>query len=174
MTNLKQTRPQYGDSIATVDGENVIFNDYMNKFIDDILATQLPETSASYYSASNQNITAATTTIVVFGTKEWDDGGNFASNEYTVPDTRRYVLSAQATFAVNADSDRVLMFVYVDGVSVYQSSQDVGGNAEHSVSICKEFEFTQGEDVDIRVQNVNNSDTINSGADLTYFQIRPI
>jgi len=76
----------------------------------DVLLAQNARARA-YASANQENLTNGAVVQVVLDTESYDPGGDFASNEYTVPYTGYYLISAQVYLTSVVALKRYALFV---------------------------------------------------------------
>ena len=86
----------------------------------------------SAYLSSNQSISSATTTKILFDTKEFDTNNNFASSRFTPTVAGYYQISA-ATLCVSAAGTQTstAIYIYKNG-NQYKIGSDYSGAANSS------------------------------------------
>lgn len=88
------------------------------------------QSSFGAVAASNQNITASSTTKVLFGTKKWDSQTEFASSKFTVKKAGKYLVTASLYWggftSPGSDYD-VRGMIYKNGVEYNRLNHEEGG-----------------------------------------------
>ena len=159
------------DFEAGVSGDNlVIYGVISEKYVQ-----QRRGTGCSVYLSGNQTLSSGVIEIVEFDTESWDFGNDFNTGtyKYTTPHAGYYDVVADIVYDIAADADRIVTFIYVDAANVYNRFNESGGTYFVSVSINKTIYCTAGQTIDIRAQNLDAADTINSGVKSSFFQVHP-
>ena len=129
--------------------------------------------SFSAWLTSSVSISSGTPTKLTGWTEEWDNGGDFSSDKFTVPASQagRYLVTVQARFGVASSGDRLRIYIYKNGSSVIEASLTSGDAAVHSLNISRALNLSVSDYIEFYVENVDSSDTIARASDRTFFQV---
>jgi hypothetical protein len=116
------------------------------------------------YASTNQTISGATFTKIVFGTEDFDTDNCFASNDFTPNKAGYYQLNAiiEATGATGAD----YFYIYKNGADNTRFRSPVSGSGSYQISQLIYFNGTTDY---ANVYWYNSAITVQSGAALSSF-----
>ena len=83
-----------------------------------------------------QNIAAATTTQLNFGTESYDLGNNFSANQFTVVEDGLYFINSQASILLPGENDWTRLFINKNGAAIAQETENNGRAANSSVGVA--------------------------------------
>lgn len=121
--------------------------------------------------SSTQSINNNAVTIAAFGTEEFDDGWNFASNTYTAPSAGQYYFEASLVRTWVFTTGFQWIYIYVNWVEAKQvraDSSKVGSEGTQLISWI--LDLSASDTVDIRVKQTSGSArSIDNTAATNYF-----
>ncbi len=133
------------------------------------------QTKTKAYSSSNQsNITDGVTTQVVLGAESYDVGGDFTSNEFTVPVTGYYLVIGQIMFSSVTVDDRYMGLIYKNSASVAIATELNGGSTSQAYVNPSTIDYFSAADtisLYCRLDGTDGGVDITSGANNTFLSI---
>ena len=125
---------------------------------------------------SNQSISNATTTTVVFDstTNGFDQGNNFASNKFTAPSSGRYFFHSSVLIEYgNATSEYGNLTFKINGSDRQAAVRQVVGGAVSlgsNLQLSSIINLSANDTVETQIYHTQgNTQAIDSGEDFTYF-----
>ncbi len=135
-------------------------------------------------NGSDQSVNTAALTTLTWseaGSEDWDTGGDFGSNKWTVGTAGYYIVSAQCTFSFattpTSAPKEIRLGIYNEDVPtlIYQARLPLdfdssGGTLIGSIALSAQILGVQGIEYTARVfQDTGNTATIDGTNDLTWF-----
>jgi len=137
----------------------------------------LPKQSACLaYLSTDQSISAATVTKVALDTTVFDTQNEFdtTNNRFTASEDGIYVAIGQVEFGVAAASDKIRIYLRVNGLTKALMSMATTDDSLHSFCVAKILKLSAGDYVELYVENATSADTLVGGELRTFLSIAKI
>jgi len=155
-------------------GSDLASSDVFPHTVDKWTVTE--ETLVDVYLGTDQNISAGDETLLNLDTENKDELGEFdtGTHQFTPEETGWYLMTTAAQFAVGADGDRLRLIIYnaTAGSQISNVAANAGAATNEALTCSAIKKLTAGDSYVVHVLNMDSNDTVFSGENLTFLQVR--
>ena len=129
--------------------------------------------AVSAYPSGSQDVATSTVTRIDFGSEDYDLGGEFATNTFTVSYEGYYFI--HSTIKIMGAAAAFIIYIYKNGAVVRERIEINPSASSLSLSISAVLKLNKGDTIDIRVwQNSGNTGEVSSDSDNSHLDIYKI
>lgn len=105
------------------------------------------------YSNANQSINTGTATKATLDLEDYDVGGEFASNKFTVTKAGYYLIRGSVQFSTIGDAKNCMVMLYKDGASIGFTTLSTGLASSPCINLAIIKALTVGEYIELWVEH---------------------